>query len=95
MDDFKTITITLAGRPYPLRIKGGDENNIRKIVKTLNERINQFQMSYTSKDKQDCLAMTLLTTSVELHKYRNGASLQDAEKNLEDLEVFLDALLES
>ena len=52
--DTLNITVLIAGRPYPLRIKAGDEHTIRKIVKDVNEKINKFQLTYIKKDKQDC-----------------------------------------
>lgn len=68
------MTVLIAGRPYPLKIKGGDEPVIRKIVKDINEKINHFQLTYTKKDKQDCLSMALLTYAVDLHKTEQGLS---------------------
>lgn len=66
------ITVLIAGRPYPLKIKDGEEDTIRKIVKDVNEKINQFQLTYNKKDKQDCLSMALLTYAVDLNKAQNG-----------------------
>lgn len=64
----KQITVLIAGRPYPLKIKENDEPTIRKIVKEINDKINQFQLTYANKDKQDCLSMAILTYAVDLHK---------------------------
>ena len=66
--DMTNITVLIAGRPYPLKVKVGDEDAIRKIVKDVNEKINRFQLTYNKKDKQDCLSMSLLTYAVDLHK---------------------------
>lgn len=92
-EEHKNITITLAGRPYPLKIKESDEDSIKRIAKDLNEKINNFQLSYSGKDKQDCLSMVLLTVSVELHKLRQQASIKEAEEKLDDLENYMDTLL--
>ena len=64
----KQVTLLIAGRPYPLRIAGADEAPIRKIVRDLNEQVNRFQLKYPNRDKQDCLAMVLLTYAVDLHQ---------------------------
>lgn len=61
------ITVVIAGRPYPLKINPKDEPIVRQIVNQVNARVNQFQQTY-KKDKQDLLAMTLLTYAMELHK---------------------------
>ena len=39
----KQITVLIAGRPYRLKIKEGDEPTIRRIVKEVNEKINRFK----------------------------------------------------
>jgi cell division protein ZapA len=62
------ITVTLAGRPYPLQIKEHDEAIIRKIVNEINGKVNRLQQTYTGKDKQDCLALVMLTDFVERYK---------------------------
>ena len=94
--DTLNITVLIAGRPYPLKIKAGDENTIRKIVKDVNDKINKFQLNYIKKDKQDCLSMTLLTYAVDLHKAQTdkemtpGADLSD---KIHQLDGLLDSLL--
>ncbi len=78
MDSQETtnITVVIAGRPYPLKIKAEDEPTIRKIVKEVNEKFNRFQLTYTNKDKQDCLSMAVLTYAVYLHKAQQAATQQ-------------------
>jgi len=92
----KQITVLIAGRPYPLKVKVSDEAAIRKIVKDVNEQVNRFQLSYTNKDKQDCLAMTVLTYAVDLYKIRQSLSTtQDPQivEKLSELDAFLDKAL--
>ncbi|NJL76113.1 MAG: cell division protein ZapA [Saprospiraceae bacterium] len=89
----KQITILVAGRPYPLKIKASDEPTIRKIVKEVNEQIQQFQLSYPTKDKQDSLAMAMLTYATDLHKIRQSLSTTQDPEIVEKLST-LDALLD-
>jgi cell division protein ZapA len=97
--DTKSITVLIAGRPYPLKIKAEDEPAIRKIVKDVNEKINRFQLTYSNKDKQDCLSMTVLTYAVDLHKATLEQSVQVENpetvlsEKLSSLENLLDKLL--
>ena len=98
MDEQKTknITVLIAGRPYPLKIKLDDEPAIRKIVKEVNEKINHFQLTYTNKDKQDCLSMALLTYAVDLYKNTpkgNPVSDTSIDSKLSQLEKILDQFL--
>ena len=93
----KQITVLIAGRPYPLKIKESDEPAIRKIVKEINDKINQFQLTYTNKDKQDCLAMAILTYAVDLHKFmqtdRPEAPDPELENKIDQLDELLNKLL--
>jgi cell division protein ZapA (FtsZ GTPase activity inhibitor) len=91
----KHITVLIAGRPYPLKINTSDEPAIRKIVKEVNEKLNRFQLTYTNKDKQDCLSMTLLTYAVELHKAKQLHNNDDSSLNgkLSQLNALLDNVL--
>ena len=73
--DTRQITVMIASRPYPLKIKESDEPAIRKIVKEVNEKINRFQLTYTTKDKQDCISMVLLTYAVELQKLKAAGGI--------------------
>ena len=67
-DSTNNITVLIAGRPYPLKIKEGDEPIIRRIVKEVNDKITLFQNTYPRKDRQDWLSMAILTLAVDLHK---------------------------
>ncbi len=93
----KQIVIIIAGRTYPLKINAVDEPVIRKIVKELNEQINQFQINHTNKDKQDCLALTSLANAIEMHKLRQSFD-STHDPNLSDklaeLNTLLDQLLQ-
>lgn len=91
----KNITVVIAGRPYPLKVRAEDEPAIRKIVKDVNDKINRFQLTYANKDKQDCLSMALLTYAVDLFKAQQTAN-QDAvlPVKLTQLDQLLDELLD-
>ncbi len=92
--DVKNITVLIAGRPYPLKINAEDEPVVRKLVKEVNDKINRFQLTYTNKDKQDCLSMTVLTYAVDLFKAQQS-STQDAilSEKLQRLDAMLDKVL--
>jgi cell division protein ZapA len=89
----KQITISVAGRPYPLKIKASDETTIRKVVKEVNEQVQQFLLNYPTKDKQDSLVMTILTYATDLHKIRQSLSTTQDPEIVEKLSA-LDSLLE-
>jgi len=90
--DSKQLTVTIAGRPYPLKIKANDEPVIRQIVKEVNEKVNKFQLTYANREKQDCLAMALLAYAVDLHKAssQTTAAPPDISNQLSRIESLLD-----
>lgn len=96
MEEMDTINITvvIAGRPYPLRIKEPDEPVIRRLIKEINDTVNRFQQTYANKDKQDCLAMALLTQSIELYKSQSSAPDDALTAQLSHLESLLDQALQ-
>jgi cell division protein ZapA (FtsZ GTPase activity inhibitor) len=74
-EDTTNITVIIAGRPYPLKVKEGDEPIIRRIVKEVNDKITLYQTTYPRKDRQDWLTMALLTFAVDLHKTQQVAAV--------------------
>ncbi len=94
--EVKNITVVIAGRPYPLKVQERDEPSIRKIVNEINEKVNDFQLTYTNKDKQDCLAMAALTYAVDNYKTRlSNVALEDdvLVQRLENIDILLEQLL--
>ena len=94
--DSRQLTCTIAGRPYPLKIKASDEPIIRRVVKEVNEKVNKFQLTYPSREKQDCLAMALLAYAVDLNKASSqpkAPSSPELSKKLTHLEALLDEAL--
>lgn len=87
------ITVTIAGRPYPLKINAEDEPVILRLIKEVNEKIRQFQTAYKSKDKQDLVAMSLLTYALDLHKSRSKTAASIASDSLSDSILQIDSLL--
>jgi len=54
------IKVTIADRPYPLKIEPEEEESIRKAAQIINDKVRELQFKYDGKDKQDFLAMCLL-----------------------------------
>lgn len=91
MADF-TIKVTIANRPYRLKIKSEEEEEIiRKSVQNIENLVEEYGNKYAYKDFQDLLAMVslqLANNSLSLQKqidYRDN-EMQD---NLEEIDAFL------
>lgn len=100
-NELVNITVVIAERSYPLKVKEEDVNKIRGIVEEINDKVNTFQKTYSRKDKQDCLSMALLTYAVDLHKTHpaNDSNNQeesyvDLNKKVDQLDELLDFLLQ-
>lgn len=64
-DGTLNINVIIADRPYRLRIKPEEEEDVRKAARLIKEKIRELGKQYDAKDKQDFLAMTALTFAVE------------------------------
>jgi cell division protein ZapA (FtsZ GTPase activity inhibitor) len=64
--DKVSLKIVIAGRTYPLTIKGEEESAIREAAERINTNIQKLQGTYAVKDMQDLLAMTALQMAVQL-----------------------------
>ncbi len=94
-DNLKSMQVMIAGRSYPLRAKPSDVESIRKVVDELNEKVKDFQLTYINKDKQDCLAMALLTYAVDLHKERQSDPVAEVvSQKVDQIETLIDGILQ-
>jgi len=91
-EEERNIDLMIAGRSYSLRIKRKDELNIRKIADEINTKVKNLQLSYTRKDKQDCLCIALLTYAVDNYKlkHQTPADDEDTADRLDQLTALLD-----
>lgn len=99
--ELMNITVRIAERSYPLKVKEEDVEQIRGIVEEINSKVNTFQKTYSRKDKQDCLSMALLTYAVDLHKTNPSSSSPDQQaaysevsRKVDQLDELLDFLLQ-
>ena len=61
-----SLKIVIAGRTYPLTIKGEEESAVREAAEKINSNIQKLQGTYAVKDMQDLLAMTALQMAVQM-----------------------------
>lgn len=52
--------IVLGDRTYRIKIAGGDEEHVRRTIKTINEKILEFKTQFAGQDMQDYVAMVLV-----------------------------------
>ncbi len=72
-----SIKVVIGGRQYPLKIERNEEENVRKAVKVINERLKDFEQNYTVKDKQDLLAMCCIQFATQNINLENKTVIED------------------
>ncbi len=54
------LNIVIADRNYRIKILPEDEETVRKVLKTINEKILEFKTQFAGKDMQDYISMVLI-----------------------------------
>lgn len=92
-EESKQISVIIAGRGYPLKVKEGEEDVIMSIAEEVNKRIREYQEAYPNREKQDWLSMAILSYAME--RYQSEKSLTDAKlmQRFSEVENYIDELL--
>ena len=90
METLIPVNIVIGDRNYRIKIASADEEQVRKTVKTINEKIVEFKTQFAGKDMQDYIAMVLVWYATQFTQENKDASsypdLGELEKALEHLE---------
>ena len=93
MKDKLSIKVTVAGRIYPLAIERDEEENVRKAVKLINEKVSEFEKNFDIKDRQDLLSMVALNFVPQYLEAKD--SLQKDDKGVIEKLEKLDKMISS
>jgi cell division protein ZapA len=96
-DQLININVIIADRPYRLKIKPDEEEQIRKAAKLVHEKVKEFQNTYEAKDKQDYLAMASIIFAVESLNSKGYQIDEDHEivKKINELDTVLTHFVQS
>ncbi len=89
----RSIKVTIAGRIYPITVKGDEEEGVRAAAKKVDDNIKHLQDNYAVKDKQDLLAMTALQFSTKVIENSAKVSEPIDTAALDDIEGLIDSML--
>ncbi|HEX6192238.1 MAG TPA: cell division protein ZapA [Chitinophagaceae bacterium] len=92
MDNLIAATVLIGDRSYRIKIEPGDEEMVRKTVKTINDKIIEFKTEFAGKDMQDYIAMVLIWFATE---QASGASSDVEKENLFEKLGSIERLLDS
>ena len=94
MPELIPVTVLIADRTYRLKIEPKDEEQLRKTVKFINEKILEFKTNFAGKDMQDYISMAFLWFATELGESPSGkVGMADFSEKLDVLEGLLDKAL--
>jgi len=85
MKNLLNISVSIADRPYRLKVNKDEEAQVRHAAKVLNDKITEFQNSYHASDKQDYLAMAALLYTTDFLKLK-GETRELSTKEVELIE---------
>jgi len=89
----KSLQVMIEGRQYSLQVHEADADSMNRIVEEVNETLKSLHITYPNKDRQDCMAMALLTFAVKLYEARVESISNDVQEKLEQMDHIMDGAL--
>ena len=94
-DNIKNISVTLAGRTYPIVATIDEEETIKQINGQLDKEFTTMRQQYANKlNKQDILAMMLFTYARKLHDSQKELDTRGVESRINAIENILEQAFE-
>ncbi|MBY0476604.1 MAG: cell division protein ZapA [Chitinophagaceae bacterium] len=91
------VNIVIGDRSYRIKVSAADEEQVRKTVKTINDKILEFKTMFAGKDMQDYVAMVLVWYATETSSGNNIIAAEtdqtQASAAIIKLEQIIDQLL--
>ena len=76
MEELIPVNILVGDRNYRLKIKPSDEENLRKTIKLVNNKLIEFKTNFAGKDMQDYIAMVLIWYATQPTNSMNNEQLE-------------------
>ena len=94
MNDLIPINVLIGDRTYRLKVNTDEEEQLRKTVKIINEKIIDFKTNFAGKDMQDYIAMVLIWYATQLSGNNTNPALEnEVSEALLKIEGQLDKVL--
>lgn len=88
------LNLVIGDRTYRVRVAPGDEEVVRKTVKTINDKLLEFKTNFAGKDIQDYIAMVLVWFATEQNSaISNQVNLDNVSGRLNTLEKMIESVL--
>jgi cell division protein ZapA len=92
-DQLIPLNIVIADRSYRIKILASDEETIRKVLKTINEKILEFKTQFAGKDMQDYVSMVLIWYATQAKENTTEILSEDLLASLLKMEKQLDEVI--
>ncbi len=87
------LNIVIGDRSYRIKILPADEETVRKVLKTINEKIVEFRTQFAGKDMQDYISMVLIWYATQLKENNPDIFSNDVLESLLKMEKQLDEVM--
>jgi cell division protein ZapA len=92
-DQLIPLNIVIADRSYRIKILASDEETIRRVLKTINEKILEFKTQFAGKDMQDYVSMVLIWYATQAKENTTEILSEDLVTSLLKMEKQLDEVI--
>ncbi len=92
-DQLIPLNIVIADRSYRIKILASDEETIRRVLKTINEKILEFKTQFAGKDMQDYVSMVLIWYATQAKENTSEILSEDLAQSLLKMEKQLDEVI--
>jgi len=92
-DQLIPLNIIIADRSYRIKILASDEETIRRVLKTINEKILEFKTQFAGKDMQDYVSMVLIWYATQAKENTTEILSEDVVASLLKMEKQLDEVI--
>lgn len=91
MEELITLNVVIADRTFRIKVSKHQEEHVRLVCKTVNDKIIEYKANFAAKDTQDLLSMALLWVATNaqsthsMHFTENEALLKSTSEKLDKL----------
>ena len=89
-DDLIPLNVLIGDRTYRIKILSKDEETVRKVLKTINEKILEFKIQFAGKDMQDYISMVLIWYATQLKETTSEVLSNDLMESILKMEKQLE-----
>lgn len=87
------LNIVIGDRNYRIKILSSDEETVRKVLKTINDKIIEFKTQFAGKDMQDYVSMVLIWYATQAKENSSEILSNDILESLLKMEKQLDDVI--